>query len=81
MVCATCDFGDPCACERKRLVSLPPPAHAVTSRRREPGRLEGKLRDASNMIAALLLAGGDELPSTLVEEAEALLETLRAEEQ
>jgi hypothetical protein len=81
MVCATCDFGDPCACERKRLASGPAALQATVRRRDEPGRLEARLGDASNMIAALLLAGGSELPRGLVDEAEALLEALRGEAQ
>ena len=55
-------------------------ADGVVGEARGRGRLEGKVREAANMIAALLLAGADGVPEGLVEEAEALLETLRGED-
>ena len=81
MVCAICDFGAPCLCERKRRatqtanLSVRPAAFRQT----DVDRLKSKLHDASNMIAALLLAQHGNLPSSLKDEAENLLETLRAE--
>ena len=48
MVCATCDFGDPCACERKRL-AVGATADGVVGEARGRGRLEGKVREAANI--------------------------------
>jgi len=76
MVCATCDFRSPCACERKRLAeSVVAP---VSPRDRELDALRKKLQAAANVIAALLLEQGH--PSAaLAEEAEELLRRLREE--
>jgi hypothetical protein len=77
MVCATCDFRSPCACERKRLAESGAAAVPVSPRDAELDRLRKKLQAASNLIAALLLEQGH--PSVLAEEAEELLRRLREE--
>jgi predicted trehalose synthase len=81
MVCATCDFLAPCACERKRLASSGAPAspRVVTADRGEIERLKDRLHDAANMIAALLLEKGADVSPSVAAEAETLLEALRTE--
>jgi hypothetical protein len=76
MVCATCDFRSPCACERKRLADSGVAAEPVPTRNVELERLRKKVKAAANVIAALLLEQGR--PSAvLAEEAEQLLRRLR----
>ncbi len=76
MVCATCDFRSPCACERKRLTDSASGAAPASARNAELDRLREKLEAAANIIAALLLEHGH--PSAeLAEEAEELLAQLR----
>jgi hypothetical protein len=78
MVCATCDFRSPCACERQRLAESGVPPVPGSPRDAEVDRLRKKVRAASNLIAALLLEHGH--PSAaLAEEAETLLRRLREE--
>jgi hypothetical protein len=78
MVCATCDFRSPCACERKRLAESGGAAAPGSPRNAELDGLRKKLKAAANVIAALLLEQGH--PSAvLAEEAEELLRRLREE--
>jgi hypothetical protein len=78
MVCATCDFRSPCACERRRLAEAGVATVPLSPRDAELDRLRKKLDAASNVIAALLLEQGAPSP-VLAEEAEALLQKLREE--
>jgi hypothetical protein len=78
MVCATCDFRSPCACERKRVAESGGTASPVPTRNAEVDRLRQRLKAAANVIAALLLEQGHPSP-VLAEEAEELLRRLREE--
>jgi hypothetical protein len=78
MVCATCDFRSPCACERKRLAEAGGTAPHGSPRNAEVDRLRKRVEAAANIIAALPLEQGHPSP-VLAEEAEELLRRLREE--